>query len=163
MKKNVLALFGALVLLFSAASCSGNGNSNIQESKEEKSDKATEVSQAAESAEPESPITLISTEPVATIFDNVKCLTVIDFNASWCVPCKKFEPVFEAAASSYGKDVKFYSVDIDGSPELANKYGVESIPTVILLRPDGKQVKYVGLDDIYPYEKFDKIIQLNLD
>lgn len=62
---------------------------------------------------------------------------IIDFNATWCGPCKQFAPIFEAAAEKYAGNIEFRSVDVDREPELAEKYGVQSIPMVVFLDKDG--------------------------
>ena len=72
---------------------------------------------------------------------------VIDFNATWCGPCKKFAPHFEAVASKNQEKAVFYSVDVDVHPELAARYGVESIPMVAYIAPDGTVNTTVGYLD----------------
>jgi thiol-disulfide isomerase/thioredoxin len=59
---------------------------------------------------------------------------VIKFWATWCGPCKKFAPHFDAAAKN--SDREFVSVDIDQSPELVEAFGIQSVPTVIELTED---------------------------
>jgi thioredoxin 1 len=83
----------------------------------------------------------------------------IDFNATWCVPCKKFGPTFEAAADKYGDKAKFYSVDIDVNGETAKAFGIESVPTIIVIKKDGTVDRYVGIGDVLPSEKFDAIVE----
>lgn len=63
-------------------------------------------------------------------------LTVYDFSATWCGPCQQFKPVFEAAAQHF-KGITFQSVDIDENPTLADKYGVSSIPCVVIIDKQG--------------------------
>lgn len=63
---------------------------------------------------------------------------IIDFNATWCIPCQEFAPTFEAVAEKYNGQVSFESVDMDENPTLAQTYGVESIPMVVFLDKDGK-------------------------
>ena len=73
-------------------------------------------------------------------------LTFIDFNATWCGPCKMIAPSFHALANDFIGRVKFYSVDIDRCPETAKAFGIEAIPTFVLIRPDGKTERFVGTD-----------------
>lgn len=60
---------------------------------------------------------------------------VIRFHAEWCGPCKAFAPVYEDA--DFESDLTFYDVDVDKAPELADQFGVMSIPAVFHIRPDG--------------------------
>ncbi|AKX33784.1 thioredoxin [Spiroplasma litorale] len=55
---------------------------------------------------------------------------VVDFYAEWCGPCKMLAPIFEQVSSEV-KDTQFIKVNVDEASEVANKYGVRSIPTVI--------------------------------
>lgn len=89
-------------------------------------------------------------------------LTVIDFNATWCGPCKQLAPVFEQTAEKFAGKVDFVSVDIDKFSATAGAFGVQAVPTVVILRPDGKSVSYVGTQDLLPAEKFEKIVSDNL-
>lgn len=92
----------------------------------------------------------------------VDALTVLDFNATWCGPCKMLHPVFEAAAKTFAGKVRFVSVDIDNLPQTAAAFDVQAVPTVIVLRPDGKSERFVGTQDLLPAEKFEKIVRDNL-
>jgi thioredoxin 1 len=74
-------------------------------------------------------------------------LVVVDFNATWCGPCRQFGPVFEAVAAGNADKALFYSVDVDQNPELAGKFGVESIPMVVYMTPDGEFTSTVGYMD----------------
>lgn len=74
-------------------------------------------------------------------------LVVIDFNATWCGPCKSFAPVFDAVAEANQGKALFYSVDVDEHPDLAANYGVESIPMVVYLKSDGQYTSTVGYMD----------------
>lgn len=73
-------------------------------------------------------------------------LVLIDFFAEWCGPCKMLSPVLDAVASELS-NVSIGKVDIDNASATAEKYGVSSIPTLILFK-DGKEVdRVVGLKD----------------
>ncbi|KKW00123.1 thioredoxin [Candidatus Amesbacteria bacterium RIFCSPHIGHO2_02_FULL_48_21] len=65
--------------------------------------------------------------------------SMVDFWAEWCGPCKMAAPVIEELATEYDGKVLVAKVDVDAHAELAGKFSVMSIPTVILLR-DGKEV-----------------------
>lgn len=67
-------------------------------------------------------------------------ITVVDFWASWCGPCKMFGPIFENL-SNKKKEIKFCKLNVDEDNEnISKEYGVLSIPTIILFK-DGKEVK----------------------
>lgn len=63
---------------------------------------------------------------------------VVDFYATWCGPCRMFEPVFEEASKE--NDFSFVKLDVDKYSDIARKYGVMSIPTIILFE-NGNEVK----------------------
>lgn len=73
--------------------------------------------------------------------------TVIDFNATWCGPCRLFAPAFDKAAEKYGKKVDFYSIDTDKYPQTATSFSISAIPTVVFMMPDGTVQTHVGLSD----------------
>lgn len=89
----------------------------------------------------------------------VERLTILDFNAVWCGPCKQFAPVFEQAAAKFGQTVDFVSIDVDENPATANAFGVRSIPTVVFIYPDGKTKQYVGTQDLLPATRFFALVQ----
>jgi thioredoxin 1 len=66
-------------------------------------------------------------------------IEVKKFEASWCGPCKALKPIFENVASKYN-DVTFSYIDVDEQFEVASKYGIRSVPTVIIEK-DGKEVQ----------------------
>lgn len=67
-------------------------------------------------------------------------LTVIDFNATWCGPCRAFAPIFEEAQATFADSFEFKSIDIDNNQELAQKYNVEAIPCIVVLDAAGNEV-----------------------
>ncbi|KQL53357.1 thioredoxin [Heyndrickxia shackletonii] len=71
-------------------------------------------------------------------------LVLVDFWATWCGPCKMIAPVLEEVDAELGDKVKIAKLDVDENQETASKYGVMSIPTLILMK-DGQEVdKVIG-------------------
>ncbi|ANG66154.1 thioredoxin [Chlamydia gallinacea] len=73
-------------------------------------------------------------------------LVLIDFFAEWCGPCKMLSPVLDAVASELS-NVSIGKVDIDNASATAEKYGVSSIPTLILFKNGEEVDRVVGLKD----------------
>ena len=59
---------------------------------------------------------------------------LVDFWAIWCGPCKAITPVVEAVAETFGPTLKVCKVDVDASPQVAMRYGIRSIPTLLLFK-----------------------------
>lgn len=69
---------------------------------------------------------------------------LLDFFATWCGPCKMLAPIVEELAGEYEGKVKICKVDVDNDPELAIKFEVSSIPTLVLLNKGELVKKHVG-------------------
>ena len=78
---------------------------------------------------------------------------MLDFFAEWCGPCKMAAPIIDELAEEYKDKAVVAKVDVDANQDLAQKYGVMSIPTVIMLK-DGEELdKQVGFIGKEGYEK----------
>ncbi len=70
---------------------------------------------------------------------------LVDFWAEWCGPCRMLAPTFDKLATQYGDKVEFAKINVDELGGLADRFGVRSIPTLVLLR-QGKEIeRVVGL------------------
>ncbi len=70
---------------------------------------------------------------------------LVDFWADWCQPCHMLAPTIDLLAESYGDRIKVAKVDIDAAKELATKYDVRSIPTVILFKDGEVAGRIIGV------------------
>ena len=79
---------------------------------------------------------------------------VVDFYATWCGPCKMFGPVFEKVSNE--SSITFIKIDVDAHEDIARKYGVMSIPTLILFENGQELKKTIGF---MPKDKIKEFIE----
>ena len=79
---------------------------------------------------------------------------VIDFTATWCGPCRMLTPVLQALSVEYRDKVRFCKVNIDDEPELAARFGVAAVPTLVFLKYGELRETAVG------YREKDQIIDI---
>lgn len=82
-------------------------------------------------------------------------VVLADFSATWCGPCRALTPVIEQIAADYAGKVLVGKIDVDDCPELAEKYAIMSVPTVMIFK-DGQLVqKIVGVS---PREAYTSVL-----
>lgn len=69
---------------------------------------------------------------------------IVDFYASWCGPCRAISPVLEELAKEYGNKIVIYKVDVDASRDIAQAFGIRSIPAVLFIPMKGEAQMTVG-------------------
>lgn len=80
-------------------------------------------------------------------------LTVVDFSATWCMPCRMLKPIMERVSEKLDT-VKFVNLDIDASEDIAKRYRIFSVPTLVAFRSGKKVDSLVGLnsyDDVVDF------------
>ena len=90
----------------------------------------------------------ITRENLAEQTDNK--ITVIDFWAPWCGPCKIMDPVLEEMENQFGDQIHFGKLNVDNNEDIAKQYKVMGLPSIVLFK-NGKAVEKVT--GIYPKEK----------
>ena len=86
-------------------------------------------------------------------------LVVADYTATWCGPCRVVAPLIDQLASEYSDRATVIKIDIDENKDMAKKYGIRSIPAVLVFR-DGEVVE--SLFGSKPYETYSNILETQL-
>lgn len=72
-------------------------------------------------------------------------VVLIDFSAEWCGPCKMQDPIIEELKKKFQGKVEFRKVDVDANYELASKYAIHAVPTLVLEKDGVLLKRYVGV------------------
>lgn len=71
-------------------------------------------------------------------------IVVAKFGATWCSPCKTMEPIIESVANQLGNKAKVMSIDVEDEPDLATKYKIRNVPTILYFKNGELKDKSVG-------------------
>jgi len=77
--------------------------------------------------------------------DGGKGVSVVDFWAAWCGPCRMLAPIIDRVAGEYADKAGFYKVNVDDEGELSARFGIMTIPTVIVFKNGEEAERSIGL------------------
>ena len=72
-------------------------------------------------------------------------VAVVDFWAEWCGPCRAITPIIEELATEYNGKVTVGKLNVDNNPDVSTKFGVRSIPTILIIKNGEVVDKHVGM------------------
>jgi len=78
---------------------------------------------------------------------------LVDFWAPWCMPCKMLGPVMNSLSKHYQNKAKIGKINIDDHPSLAQRFGISSIPTVLVFHKNNQLAKFTGIQTESVYKK----------
>jgi len=81
---------------------------------------------------------------------------ILDFHATWCRPCKMLAPHLQAIQNKYNGKLIVYKIDVDQEPELARKFKVEAMPTIVFINKTDSYKSELGYRD---YDEFEKLVK----
>src|SRR4051794_9037233 len=86
----------------------------------------------------------VSNDEWKTVVEGASNHVLVDFFATWCGPCKYVAPIVEDLAKEYSGKVDCTKLDIDEAPEIATRYGIEGVPTLVLFKGGQEIDRMVG-------------------
>lgn len=81
---------------------------------------------------------------------------LVDFWAPWCGPCRAISPFLEQLSTSYSDRIKFTKMNVDDNPRTPGKFGIRSIPTLIIFKNGKPHSQQIGAVPIHTLEEFIK-------
>ncbi len=93
----------------------------------------------------QNPMTILTKDNFDQEVLQSKVPVYVDFFATWCGPCRAFAPIFEEFAQEMGDKIKAYKFDVDSSQDLAARYEVQTIPTIVLFKQGKVAERVMGV------------------
>lgn len=84
---------------------------------------------------------------------------ILDFHATWCGPCKLLAPHLQAIQNKYKGKLIVYKIDVDKDPEIAQRFNVQAMPTIIFIGAKDKYKSELGYRD---YDEFEKLVKTHI-
>jgi len=84
---------------------------------------------------------------------------LVDFWATWCAPCRMIAPIIEQLAEQYDGKITVAKVDVDQQQELSIRYGIQTIPTVVLFKEGKTEAKEIG---VKPLKSFTTLLDSHI-
>lgn len=160
--KKIMLMCGAAAI-FALASCSTKSTEQATEANTVEVEKTEQADVTLAPVATDGKVIELTDASLVAPGVKVSQLTVLDFNAVWCGPCRQLTPVLEEMAKKYEGKVTFISIDVDKFGELFEAYNLgSSIPAVVFMRPDGQNKSFIGTGDLLPATAFEALIEANL-
>lgn len=135
MKKTILSLIA--VAAVSLMACTSHASNNSSESSEPSTQSEATAASGQDYKIEDGKIIPLNNRPM-----------MVDFSASWCPPCRQLKPIFESLKDEYKGKIDFVTIDVDENSSLSAAYGVQSIPTIIYINPQGVELsRTIGFHD----------------
>lgn len=131
--KTLTAIF-ALTLTFIATACAGNKDNKSVNSQKEQSDMGVTALTKADFLKK---VYNYEANPNEWKFEG-NHPAIIDFYATWCGPCKAMAPILDSISKDYAGKIDVYKIDVDKESELAGTFGIQSIPTLLMIPVKGE-------------------------
>ena len=90
-------------------------------------------------------------------FENLisnKTVTIIDYSAVWCGPCRMIHPIVEHLADKYKSKYHFYEIDIDSAENIALRQNITAVPTIVVYKAGKELGRTSGYQEFEELEKF---------
>ena len=129
-------LLSAFAVILATTACAGNSGKNKKSNESTKEDNKMEVV-ALNKADFLKKVYNYEANPNEWKFEGNRP-AIIDFYATWCGPCKAMAPILDNISKDYAGKIDVYKIDVDKESELAGTFGIQSIPTLLMIPVKGE-------------------------